>query len=137
MENYSYPFAELFLRIILGIVFTLQGFDKIFVVGIGKVSETFKEEFRQKSLPGFIFPLTAVYSSLIEFCGGILILLGLFKMYAVIFLCLDLALVTVAFSLLDPGGNLKMIFPRIVLMIFLLMMPADIEYWTLDSFLKK
>lgn len=136
MEKYSIEIAELFLRLCLGAIFVIQGYDKLFSLGIGKVSETFEDEFRGRALPKFIFPVTAFYSSLVEFIGGILLVIGLFKYYIMILIGVDLLLVTIAFSLLDPGGNLKMVFSRWILWVLLLLLPQQQLFWGLDSLLK-
>jgi len=79
------PLGIAILRIIVGIVFTAHGAQKLFTIGIGGVSHMFH---------GLGIPMTypaAVVVTLVEFAGGIALILGFGARYAAILLAIDMA----------------------------------------------
>lgn len=79
------PLGIAILRIIVGIVFTAHGAQKLFTIGIGGVSHMFH---------GLGIPLAypaAVVVTLVEFAGGIALVLGFGARYAAILLAIDMA----------------------------------------------
>jgi len=66
------------LRITIGIIFIMHGYQKFFVWGIGGVAQGFGKM-------GLPFPeVNAYLAASAEFLGGILLLIGLFTRYAAI-----------------------------------------------------
>ena len=129
--------AEFFLRIFLGILFFFQGYDKLINLKLGKVIETFQQEFESKKLPRFVHVLAAYFSSCTELIGGLLLLLGLFRGIALVALGLDLVLVSLAFSYLHPLRDMRHVFPRFILLILLLLFPSENALFSLDYLIKK
>lgn len=126
--------AILIARIFLGILFLFQGYDKLFKVGMRNVIQDFSGEMNKKNIPMFFLTTGAWFTSLIEFiCGGLLIL-GLAKYTALYFLCADIILVSIAFSIIRPMWDLQYVFPRVVLLIFLLVVPKEWDVFVLDNF---
>ena len=73
------------LRVVIGLVFFVHGFQKLFVMGFGGVA-------------GFLAPLGvpaaglfAVIVTLVEFLGGLALILGLFTRVAALLLAVDIA----------------------------------------------
>ncbi len=123
------------LRTILGILFFYQGYDKLFNIKMTGVIQSFRTELGTKKIPGFILVSSAWFTSLIEFsCGGLLIL-GLFKTYALYLLGIDLILVTGAFSIITPMWDMQLLFPRLILLAILLYVPSVSDLLSLDHLL--
>jgi len=70
-KHSSSPFALLFIRLALGIVFIMHGYDKLFVAGIENTASFFE----RLNIP--LPYLNAQLVSNLEFFGGILLVLGL------------------------------------------------------------
>jgi putative oxidoreductase len=120
------------LRVILGILFFFQGYDKIFKMKVSGVTDFFRDEWRGRSIPDFVLSVSAYFTSYVEFlCGGLLIL-GLFKYAALYLLGLDLILVCGAFSMLKPMWDMQLLFPRLILLAIILFLPADWDVLSLD-----
>lgn len=84
------------LRIAVGIVFLAHGGQKLFMVGFGGVAGFLG----QLGIPAPM--LAAVIVTLVEFLGGLAILLGLFTRWAAIPLALNMAVAILTVHL--PGG---------------------------------
>ena len=74
--------AVLIIRLILGLIFLMQGFGKVFNWGVEQVykADFFYGTFKDL-LPDFIIRATAYYTSYIELIGGLLLILGLKTSY--------------------------------------------------------
>lgn len=119
-----------FLRVILGILFFFQGYDKVFQVKISGVIDFFANETRNTKIPDWILKTSAYYTSYIEFlCGGMLII-GLFTKYSLYLLGIDMILVVGAFSMIKPMWDMNQLFPRLILLSILLFLQ---EKWNTIS----
>ena len=127
------PFAEFILRVILGVLFFFQGYDKIFNLKISGVVETFQMDFENKKIPRFFLLFAAYFSSYTEILSGLLLILGFLRFYALCALGLDLLLVSVAFSVLQPMWDMRHVFPRLLFLIALLVMPSQWFMFGLDK----
>jgi len=124
------------LRVILGILFFFQGYDKVFRMKIGGVADFFRQELGPIAVPNFIILLSAWFTSLAElFCGALLIV-GLFKSYALGLLGIDMILVTAAFSLIKPMWDMQFVFPRLILLAILLYLPWQWDTISLDYYIR-
>ena len=72
----------LFIRTLLGIIFFMQGYGKIFTMGIHKVYENFFKDFENTAIPRWLIVSTVYYTSYIEWIGGFLLIAGLLRKYA-------------------------------------------------------
>jgi uncharacterized membrane protein YphA (DoxX/SURF4 family) len=135
METLFIPSAiALFLvRAFLGILFFIQGYDKLFSLGIKNVIQTIQPSYRKIKLPYFLIALAATFTSIIEFSGGLLLMLGLFKYPVLYLLGIDMLIVAIGLSLVDPVWKMDIVFPRFLLLIFLMMVPGQFDTITLDS----
>ena len=73
------------LRIVVGIVFLVHGAQKLFVIGVGPVAHMFG---------GIGIPLpqvSAIVVTLVEFAGGIALILGVVTRWAAVLLAIDMA----------------------------------------------
>jgi uncharacterized membrane protein YphA (DoxX/SURF4 family) len=125
------------LRVILGILFFMQGYDKVVKVKLPGVVKSFRYEFGNVKMPDFILVSAAYFSSLIELLGGLTLILGLFTKYSLYLLGIDLILVVAAFSLINPVWDMKIVFPRIIIWSILMVIPEAYNKLSLDYFLLK
>lgn len=125
------------LRIILGILFFMQGYDKVVKVKLPGVVKSFRYEFGNVKMPDFILVSAAYFSSIIELLGGLTLILGLFTKYSLYLLGIDLILVVAAFSLINPVWDMKIVFPRIIIWSILMVIPEAYNKLSLDYFLLK
>jgi putative oxidoreductase len=126
--------AEVFVRCFLGILFIFQGYDKLFVLKIKNVVSTFQNEASEKNVPKFLITLTSYFTSITEFFGGILLVTGLFHEIVIILLALNLLVVGVAFSFMNPIWDLKHVFPRVILLTIVLVLSHYFRFG-LDAFI--
>lgn len=134
--SYKYYALELILRLFCGVIFFFQGYDKLFKVKISGVIEAFRYEAQQKNIPPFALSLMAYYTSYCEFIGGLFLIVGLFKNYALLALGLDMVLVAAAFSYMKPVWDMKFVFPRLVLIILLMGMPGRWSVFSIDYLIR-
>jgi uncharacterized membrane protein YphA (DoxX/SURF4 family) len=121
------------LRVILGLLFFFQGYDKVFRIGIAGVTEFFREESEHRRIPVWILRSSAFLTSYIELIGGALLMIGFLKTYALYMLGFDLILVCGAFSLLKPMWDMQLVFPRLVLLTALLYLPSELDVISVDA----
>ena len=124
--------AEVFVRCFLGILFTFQGYDKLFVVRIKNVVNAFHNEADRKHIPEFLLVFTSYFTSITEFAGGILLITGLFHQFVPIVLAINLLVVAFAFSFLRPMWDMQHVFPRVILLILILLL-SNYFYFGLDT----
>jgi len=122
------------VRVILGVLFFFQGYDKLFRLKVSGVIAFFREESAGR-IPEIVLVSSAYLTSLIEFCCGALLILGLFKTVAMYLLGIDLILVCGAFSLLKPMWDMQLVFPRLILLSGLLYFPCSWDKLSLDHLL--
>src|ERR1700743_2897514 len=92
----------LFTRALLGIIFLMQGFGKIFVFTVPVVYNKFFRDFEATFLPKWLIWATAYYTSYIELVGGLLLIVGLFRRWALYLLAIDLVVVAFGHGLMEP-----------------------------------
>jgi putative oxidoreductase len=134
---YQTAIALFFVRVIAGTLFLFQGYDKLFKVGVKGVYETFRQPMQKKNIPSGILFSSAVFTSGIEFIGGILLIIGLFTSWIILFLMIDILLVVIAFCMLEPMWDLKHVFPRLILLLILLFASTEANLFSIDYLLFK
>lgn len=125
------------LRSLLGLIFLMQGYGKIFSWGIDGVYQNAFASYEATWIPIFLLKLTAYFTSYAEFLGGLLLLLGLFRNWSYIILGLVLLLVSYGHGLSSPIWDLQHVFVRAVFLITLLLVPPDWDQLHLDRFVTK
>lgn len=134
--------AAFIVRLFLGILFFLQGYDKVFRIGVRQVIATVHGPLSSKGVPKIFSTLGAYYTSYAELICGALLIIGFVKYYCLYLLGFDLLFAALAFGIVEPIWDMKHIFPRLVLLIFLMVIPSQwdvisVDYvWSLIKFIK-
>ncbi len=134
--------AAFITRVFLGLVFFLQGYDKVFRVGVKQVIETIHTPLSEKGIPEFISVLGVCFTSYVELICGALLIIGFIKYYCLYLLGFDILFVSIAFGIVEPVWEMKHIFPRFAILVFLLIIPSQwdvlsVDYaWSLIKFIK-
>jgi putative oxidoreductase len=124
--------AELLIRLFAGILLIFQGYDKLFRIGIPGVIDVFKTDAQNKHIPLPLISGLAWYSSFTEFFGGLLLITGFCTSYALYALGIDLILVAIAFTYMETMWDMKHVFPRLVLVSTLLLLPPESRTISID-----
>ena len=130
--------AVLITRLLLGFIFLMQGFGKVFTMGVENVYKakffygTFKD-----LLPDVLVYSTAYYTSYIELIGGLLLVLGLKSKYALYALASVLIIVTFGHGLASPVWDLSDVMYRAIPLVTLLLLPEQWDKFSLDYLIKK
>jgi len=127
--------AVLFARALLGIIFVMQGYGKIFTLTVPKVYAMFFQDFEKTFLPKWLIWGTAYYTSYVELICGLLLIIGLFRRYALCLLALDLLIVSYGHGLMEPIWDLQHVIPRAILLITILLIPGRWDRWNVDALL--
>jgi putative oxidoreductase len=133
MENYQLHVFEFLIRVFTGVVFLFQGYDKLFNVKLKQVVDTFDDEAEKKHIPKVLVVISSFYSSLAESIGGLFLILGVLKPIALTLLGIDLIMVAVAFSSIEAMWDMKHVFPRLVLISILMIIPSQWELFSLSK----
>ena len=127
--------AALFARALLGLIFMMQGYGKIFTLTVPKVYAMFFRDFEKTFLPNWLIWGTAYYTSYVELICGFLLIIGLFRRYALCLLALDLLIVSYGHGLMEPIWDLQHVIPRAILLITILLIPGRWDRWNVDALL--
>ncbi len=130
----SYP--TLFARLLLGVIFLMQGFGKVFTWGVSNVYNNGFKAYEETFLPKSIIQFTTYFTSYAELICGLLLILGLFRKQAYWILAIVLVIVSFGHGLTSPIWDLQHVFFRSALLLFLMMIPLEKDRFSLDSFLK-
>ena len=127
--------AAFFTRTLLGIIFLMQGYGKVFSFGMDNLYKSFAPY--EEKLPKFLVVFAAYYTTYVELIGGFLLVIGLFRNYVLYALGSVLLIVSFGHGLSQPIWDLSHVFPRAVLLIALLLMPKDWDRWQVEKLIRK
>ena len=127
--------AVLIARLILGLMFFMAGVWKVFSLGpLEHARGMFVEPYADSFLPVWLLWAAGTVIPVVELVAGGLLLLGLFTRPALVALGAVLVTVTFGHLLAEPlysfGAH---VFPRTALLLFLLVMPAHHDRWSVDA----
>ena len=132
INQYHYIAGVAVARIFLGFLFLFQGYDAIFKIGLKQAIDTYQERFDSKGVPKPVTFLAAVFTSFSAFiCGGLLVL-GLFEVIALYLLGINLIVTAIGFGMNEPLWDTRNAFPRMVLLLLLLLTPLEWHSLSLD-----
>ena len=130
--------AVLFARLVLGLIFFMAGFWKVFTLGpIGHAQRYFLP-FSKTFLPVWSLWAAGVTIPFIELIAGALVIVGLKTRYALVGLGAVLAIVTFGHLLEQPLYALhEHVIPRLALLLFVLLMPQELDRFSIDRLLQR
>jgi uncharacterized membrane protein YphA (DoxX/SURF4 family) len=131
-ETYHYASAITIARVFLGFLFLFQGYDAVVKIGMKNVIVIYHERFAKKGIPRLLTSLAAVFTSYTELICGALLILGLFEISVLYLLGLNLIIAGIGFGMNEPLWDTRNVFPRLVLLLFLLMTPLEWHHFSLD-----
>lgn len=129
--------AILTIRLLLGFIFFFQGFGKVFTFGLDAVHKNFFQASYSELLPDFLLLFSAYYTSLVEFIGGFLLIIGFKRDITLYFLASVLVIVTFGHGLKDPIWDLSHVIYRSILLVSLLLLPKSLDIFSIDEFINK
>jgi uncharacterized membrane protein YphA (DoxX/SURF4 family) len=125
--------AVFIVRIFFGILIFLQGYDKVFRVGVKNVIGTFEYPLQGiHHLPHFLLVCGVMYTSFVELIGGLFLIVGFMKYIVLYFISLDLIIAAVGLGIMKPMWDMKHVFPRFVMLVFLLVLPSQYDVISVD-----
>ncbi len=131
--------ALLFARGVLGLIFFMAGFWKVFTLTpAGHAHRWFVDPYADTFLPAWSLWLTGVTIPVVELLAGGLMLVGLRVREASIALGLVLLVVTFGHLLKEPLYEFHThVIPRLALLLFVLMLPREADRFSLDALLAR
>jgi len=134
----QHGWAVLFARLVLGLIFFMAGFWKVFQLGPLEHARKYFLPFADTFLPAWSLWFVGVAIPLVELLAGALLLIGLRVREALIALGGVLVIVTFGHLLREPLFNLTgHVIPRLALLLFLLWCPRDVDWLSLDHALAR
>ncbi len=134
-NEYLIPIALLTMRLWLGGILIAQAYDKLFNIGIQNVSQVIEFKISAFKLSPSFYKAFAAITSLLEFIGGILLVLGFLSVFAYSAIALDIVLISLAFSLTTPMWDMRHVFPRFIILIVLMFAGTQQDWFSLDYFI--
>ncbi len=132
-RNLNRSWALLFARLVLGLIFFMAGFWKVFQLGPLEHARKYFLPFSDTFLPVWSLWFVGATIPLIELLAGALVILGLRTRDALIALGCVLVVVTFGHLLHDPlytfSGH---VIPRLALLLFVLWCPREDDRFSLD-----
>ena len=133
MNELHVAVATLTVRVLAGMLFAFQGYDKVFKTGMNSLQSAIRATLGEKRIPAGITRLIAFTTSWIELVCGVLLIVGLFTPWAIYLLCLDLIIVSAGFSYAKTMWDTNHVMFRLMLLIFLLLVPETQFCISLDT----
>ena len=130
--------AVLFARLVLGLIFFMAGFWKVFQLGALEHARKYFLPFADTFLPLWSLWFVGVTIPFVELLGGALLLIGLRVREALIALGGVLVIVTFGHLLREPLFNFSgHVIPRLALLLFVLWCPREVDRLSLDHVLAR
>jgi uncharacterized membrane protein YphA (DoxX/SURF4 family) len=137
-HNLTRAWALLFARLVLGLIFFMAGFWKVFYLGPLEHARKYFLPFSDTFLPVWSLWFAGVTVPLIELLAGALVILGLRTRGALVALGFVLVLVTFGHLLHEPLFNFSgHVIPRLALLVFVLWCPRESDCLSLDYLLAR
>ena len=128
----NYAVAMATARVLVGVLFFFQGYDKVFKIGMRNLRQTMIAGLGRNQLPGSLVGIVAAFTSYAELICGFLLIIGFFKYFAMYILCLDLIIISIGFSIAKPMWEPINVFSRLLLLLLLLLVPTEWDKFSID-----
>ncbi len=125
--------AVFIARIFLGFLFLFQGYDAVFNIKIKNVVAVYQTNFLNKGIPKFLTVLGVWFTSYTELICGALLILGLFEYISLYLLGVNLIVASIGFGINAAMWDMRFVFPRLILLLFLLLVPESWNIVSLDN----
>jgi uncharacterized membrane protein YphA (DoxX/SURF4 family) len=130
--------AIFFVREVLGFIFFMAGVYKVFSLGPLEHARKYFLPFSQTFLPVWSLWATGTVIPIVEFLAGLMLIIGLRIREALIALGFVLIIVTFGHLLENPLYPFhEHVIPRLALLVFVLLFPAEDDRLTLDYLLSR
>ncbi len=135
----NWTIAVFIVRWILGILFLMAGYWKVFVLTPAQhAQQFFVERFADHWIPEWLLYALGNLIPVLEFVAGLLLCLGLRTREALIAVGLLLIVTTYGHALQEPLFDIDgHTFTRLALIIFLLLAPQDCDRYSADNWLSQ
>src|ERR1700732_2140782 len=138
MKNLNRAWAVLFARLVLGLIFCMAGFWKVFHLGPLEHARKYFLPFTDTFLPVWSLWAVGVIIPFIELIAGALVIVGLRTRDALVALGCVRGIVDFGHLLPDPlyvfVGH---VMPRLALLLFFLWAPREEDRFSIDYFLTR
>ena len=133
----SRAWARLFARLVLGLIFLMAGIYKVFrLTPVGHVQKWFLP-YQSTFLPVWSLWAVGLAIPFVELLAGALLVLGLRIRAALLGLGMVLVVVTFGHLVKEPLYPFhEHVIPRLALVVFLLVMPAEADIFSIDGWLR-
>src|SRR5438477_8466754 len=129
--------ALLFARLVLGLIFFMAGFWKVFQLGPLEHARKYFLPFSNTFLPTWSLWGMGVVIPFVELIAGALVILGLRTRDALVALGFVLAVVTFGHLLKEPLYEFHThVIPRLALLLLILLLPRGADRFSIDHFLE-
>src|SRR5689334_18672025 len=136
--NLNRAWAILFARLVLGLIFFMAGVMKVFQLGPLEHARKYFLPFADTFLPVWSLWAVGVAIPFIELIAAGLVIVGLRIREALVSLGFVLAIVTFGHLLKEPLYEFHThVIPRLVLLLFVLVMPREDDVFSSDYLLKR
>lgn len=134
----NWPVAVLIVRLVLGTLFLMAGFWKVFVLTPAvHAQQYFVDGFADSWIPAWLLYALGIGIPVLELAAGALIVAGLRTREALIAMGLLLVVTTYGHALQQPLFDIDgHTFTRLALIVFLLLAPPDAHRYSLDHYLR-
>ena len=135
----NWPIATFIVRWILGLLFLMAGYWKVFVLSpAAHAQQYFVDGFADTWIPALLLNVLGYAIPFVELAAGFLLCLGFRIREALIAVGLLLIVTTYGHALQQPLFDIDgHTFTRLALIVFLLLAPRDAERFSLDGWLRR
>jgi putative oxidoreductase len=123
----------LLIRILLGGLFFYQGFEILFISGIGLAHADIFVSNSSILLPDKLIRFSILIISITQLSGGILLIVGFLRNYSLYILSILILFITFSFGDVNVIWQFENTVFKAVLLISLLMLPIEWDKWSVDN----